>query len=61
MVPVSVSLQVSVRKTLQLNTVTGFYEPLRRQFNGFVGWDPEEVVPLTSVLACAVSGAIGGM
>ncbi len=60
MVPVSVGLQMSVRKILQPDSVTGFYEPLRRQFNGFVGWDPEEVVPLTSVLAGAVSGAIGG-
>ncbi|XP_006454145.1 hypothetical protein AGABI2DRAFT_113903 [Agaricus bisporus var. bisporus H97] len=37
----------------------GFYEPFRKSFNRFLGWNPEEVIPLTSVLAGAVSGAVG--
>ncbi|KAF9454193.1 mitochondrial carrier [Macrolepiota fuliginosa MF-IS2] len=37
----------------------GFYEPLRRKFNKFFGLDIEEHVPFTSVLAGAVSGAVG--
>ncbi|KAJ3564546.1 hypothetical protein NP233_g8227 [Leucocoprinus birnbaumii] len=37
----------------------GFYEPLRRRFNAFFGWDAQEQIPFTSVLAGAVSGAVG--
>ncbi|KXN88851.1 Mitochondrial oxaloacetate transport protein [Leucoagaricus sp. SymC.cos] len=37
----------------------GFYEPLRRSFNKFFGWNAEEQIPFTSILAGAVSGAAG--
>ncbi|KAJ3981587.1 oxaloacetate carrier [Lentinula detonsa] len=37
-----------------------FYEPFRRGINGLVGWSAEEQIPITSVLAGASSGAIGG-
>lgn len=38
----------------------GFYEPFRRNFNKFFGWDAQEQIPFTSVLAGAISGAVGG-
>ncbi|KAF9041810.1 oxaloacetate carrier [Hymenopellis radicata] len=37
----------------------GFYEPFRRNINEFIGRDPAEQIPLTSVLAGATSGAVG--
>ncbi|KAF8665438.1 hypothetical protein AX16_000457 [Volvariella volvacea WC 439] len=37
----------------------GFYEPFRYTFNNLVGWDAKAQVPITSVLAGAVSGAVG--
>ncbi|KAF5313189.1 hypothetical protein D9619_002625 [Psilocybe cf. subviscida] len=37
----------------------GFYEPFRRTFNKFLGYDPNEQIPFTSVLAGATSGAVG--
>jgi solute carrier family 25 protein 34/35 len=37
----------------------GFYEPMRRAINKFVGRGPDEQIPWTSVLAGASSGAIG--
>ncbi|KAJ3781477.1 mitochondrial carrier domain-containing protein [Lentinula aff. detonsa] len=38
----------------------GFYEPFRRGINGLVGRSAEEQIPITSVLAGASSGAVGG-
>ena len=37
----------------------GFYEPMRRTINEFVGRDGSEQIPWTSVLAGAASGAVG--
>ncbi|KIY74043.1 mitochondrial carrier [Cylindrobasidium torrendii FP15055 ss-10] len=37
----------------------GFYEPLRQTFNELIGKDGASQVPITSVLAGAVSGAVG--
>ncbi len=39
---------------------TGFYEPFRLNLNQLFGINPESQVPFTSVLAGAVSGAVGG-
>lgn len=39
---------------------TGFYEPFRVNFNQLLDISPESHVPFTSVLAGAVSGAVGG-
>ncbi|KAI9462423.1 oxaloacetate carrier [Lactarius psammicola] len=38
----------------------GFYEPIRKTANQFVGLDTKEQSPFTSVFAGAVSGAVGG-
>ncbi|KAI0936986.1 hypothetical protein AcV5_004994 [Taiwanofungus camphoratus] len=37
----------------------GFYEPFRRTCNSLLGYSPSEQRPMTSVLAGAVSGAVG--
>lgn len=38
----------------------GFYEPFRRTLNKFVGLAPTDQVPITSLVAGAASGAVGG-
>ncbi|TFK77420.1 mitochondrial carrier [Pluteus cervinus] len=37
----------------------GFYEPFRRTLNQTIGWDPAEQIPVTSIAAGAISGAVG--
>ncbi|EGN99275.1 hypothetical protein SERLA73DRAFT_182207 [Serpula lacrymans var. lacrymans S7.3] len=37
----------------------GFYEPFRRTLNRFIGKSPTDQLPLTSITAGAVSGAVG--
>ncbi|KAH7930928.1 mitochondrial carrier [Leucogyrophana mollusca] len=37
----------------------GFYEPLRRTLNRFIGISPTDQLPLTSLAAGAASGAVG--
>ncbi|KAF8899066.1 mitochondrial carrier domain-containing protein [Infundibulicybe gibba] len=37
----------------------GFYEPFRRNINRFVGYAPEDHIPVTSIMAGASSGAVG--
>jgi hypothetical protein len=44
----------------QLILNTGFYEPFRRQLNHLSGWSPAETIPITSLIAGALSGAVGG-
>jgi hypothetical protein len=39
---------------------TGFYEPFRRNLNKFIGRSAEEQITVTSVIAGASSGAVGG-
>jgi hypothetical protein len=41
-------------------TKTGFYEPFRLSLNRFVGFAPTDQVPVTSIIAGAISGAVGG-
>jgi solute carrier family 25 protein 34/35 len=38
----------------------GFYEPIRKAMNRFVGLSATEQTPVTSVLAGAASGVVGG-
>jgi solute carrier family 25 protein 34/35 len=38
----------------------GFYEPFRRNLNKFVGRPADDQIPITSVIAGASSGAVGG-
>jgi hypothetical protein len=45
---------------IQLKPNAGFYEPFRRQINRLVDWSPTESVPITSLIAGALSGAVGG-
>jgi hypothetical protein len=40
--------------------LTGFYEPVRRNINRAFGLSPTEQVPVTSLMAGAASGAVGG-
>ena len=40
--------------------VSGFYEPIRKTANQFVGLDPKEQNLFTSVSSGVVSGAVGG-
>ncbi|KAH9932023.1 mitochondrial carrier [Epithele typhae] len=37
----------------------GFYEPIRRRVNRFIGANPTDQIPLTSVFSGAMSGVIG--
>ncbi|KAG7452261.1 mitochondrial carrier [Guyanagaster necrorhizus] len=37
----------------------GFYEPFRHAINDFIGREPTEQIPFTSVIAGATSGAVG--
>lgn len=39
---------------------SGFYEPFRHALNRFVGLSPMDQVPITSIVAGAASGAVGG-
>lgn len=39
----------------------GLYEPFRRRLNTLVGRPVDDQIPLTSVMAGASSGAVGGM
>lgn len=39
----------------------GFYEPIRKSCNQFVGLDPSVQMPVTSLLAGAASGAVGAI
>lgn len=39
---------------------TGFYEPFRRNLNKFIGRSADEQITVTSVIAGASSGAVGG-
>jgi hypothetical protein len=43
-----------------MQLILGFYEPLRKTFNGLFGIRPEEQRLLTSVTAGAFTGMIGG-
>lgn len=40
--------------------VSGFYEPIRKAANQFVGLNAMQQNPFTSVFAGAASGAVGG-
>ena len=44
-----------------MTSPVGFYEPFRRNLNKFIGRPIDEQIPLTSVIAGASSGAVGGM
>ena len=50
-----------VQAARKLNGLAGFYEPFRHTLNSFVGLSPKDQMPVTSVIAGAGSGAIGGM
>lgn len=39
----------------------GFYEPFRRTINHAFGWTAAEQIPVTSLVAGAASGAVGGV
>jgi solute carrier family 25 protein 34/35 len=39
----------------------GFYEPFRRTINRAFGWTAAEQIPVTSLVAGAASGAVGGL
>lgn len=43
-----------------LNNYIGFYEPFRHALNRAVGLQPLDQMPVTSIMAGAASGAIGG-
>lgn len=43
-----------------LSVSLGFYEPIRQASNDLFGLDPSVQMPVTSLLAGAASGAIGG-
>lgn len=47
--------------TFIINSSAGFYEPFRRNLNKFIGRPVDEQIPLTSIVAGASSGAVGGM
>ena len=40
--------------------MSGFYEPIRKTANQFVGLNAKQQNPFTSVFAGAASGAVGG-
>ena len=46
--------------TARTDLNTGFYEPIRHSINHLAGYSAEIQIPFTSVLAGALSGAIGG-
>lgn len=48
------------RSSSLFGPVSGFYEPIRKTANQFVGLDTKEQSPFTSVFAGAASGAVGG-
>jgi hypothetical protein len=47
--------------TLTTTSSAGFYEPFRRNLNKVIRRPVNEQIPLTSIIAGASSGAVGGM
>lgn len=46
---------------IDLRGSLGFYEPFRQTINHAFGWTATEQIPVTSLVAGAASGAVGGV